>query len=106
MTSIHVPANQGEWLDSPDGAGRFRVLRVHKGGGATVEVAIPGGVEGRPHVHPAGEELLMVEGHVDISGTILRAGDYLYTPPGAVHRARALTDVRFVLVLPALPEYL
>lgn len=105
MTSTHVPAGTGEWLDNPDGAGRFRILRLHEGGGATVEVAIRAGAAGKPHRHPAGEELVMLEGEVEIDGILLRPGDYLHTVAGASHRARAVTDARFVLVLPALPEY-
>ncbi|MFM8971317.1 MAG: cupin domain-containing protein [Actinomycetota bacterium] len=101
-----VRADDGEWLESPDAAGTFRILRVHDAGGVTIEVSIPAGVTGNPHRHPGGEELLMVSGEVEIDGLILRPGDYLHTPPGAVHRARAITDTRFVLVLPAVPEYL
>jgi hypothetical protein len=33
------------------------------------------------------------------------AGDYLYTPPGRSYAARAVTDTRFVLVLPSIPDY-
>jgi len=47
----------------------------------------------------------MIEGHVSIGGQELGPGDYLYTSPGAWHFAAARTDCRFVLVLPALPEY-
>lgn len=101
-----VRADAGEWLESPDAAGTFRILRVHEGGGVTIEVSIPAGVIGNPHRHPKGEELFMVSGEVEIDGLILRPGDYMYTPPGAVHRARAITDARFALVLPDVPEYL
>ncbi|MFM7735796.1 MAG: cupin domain-containing protein [Alphaproteobacteria bacterium] len=106
MTTTHVPAGSGDWLESPDGAGRFRILRLHDAGGATVEVSVRTGVEGKPHRHPAGEELVMLEGQVEIDGIVLGPGDYLHTAPGAIHRARAVTDARFVLVLPTLPEYL
>lgn len=105
MNGTYVPAHTGEWLDNPDGAGRFRILRLHENGGATVEVSIPAGAVGKPHRHPAGEELVMLEGEVEIDGILLRPGDYLHTAAGASHRARAVTDARFVLVLPALPEY-
>lgn len=37
------------------------------------------------HNHPAGEELLVLEGSVQINGALLNAGDYLYTLPGAKH---------------------
>jgi len=102
-TSVH--AASGEWFDNPDGAGRFRILRVHDEGGATVEVRMLEGTRGKAHLHPLGEELFMLEGKASIGGQDLGPGDYLYTPPGAWHFAAARTDCRFLLVLPALPEY-
>jgi quercetin dioxygenase-like cupin family protein len=37
------------------------------------------------HIHPAGEEVYVLEGEVRFAGDQLKAGDYLYTPPGAMH---------------------
>jgi len=105
MSTHHVKAGAGEWFDNPDGAGKFRILRLHDVGGATVEVRMQAGTRGKAHLHPKGEELFMREGEVSIGGEKLAPGDYLYTPPGAWHFAAARTDCRFVLVLPALPEY-
>lgn len=105
MSSHHIEARAGEWFDNPDGAGKFRILRLHDDGGATVEVRMQAGTRGTAHLHPKGEELFMIEGEVSIGGEELAPGDYLYTPPGAWHFAAARTDCRFVLVLPALPEY-
>lgn len=81
------------------------MLRDHGDGGVTVEVQMPGGSSGAPHLHPAGEELVVLSGEVEVDGYLLRPGDYLHTPAGAVHRARAISDARFILVLPAVPEY-
>jgi len=106
MTVTYIPADHGDWLDSPDGAGRYRILRVHDDGGVTIEVELPAGVEGGDHRHPEGEELVMLSGEAEIGEITVKPGDYLHTPPGAVHRARAVTDSRFVLVLPAIPQYL
>ena len=105
MSTHHVEAGAGEWFGNPDGPGKFRVLRLHDDGGATVEVRMQAGTRGKAHLHPKGEELFMLEGEVSIGGEELAPGDYLYTPPGAWHFAAARTDCRFVLVLPALPEY-
>ena len=105
MTAQRVLSEQGEWFDNPDGAGKFRILRLHDDGGATVEVRMQGGTRGKAHLHPKGEELFMLVGEVSSGGEELGPGDYLYTPPGAWHFAAARTDCRFVLVLPALPEY-
>ena len=106
MTTTARIADGDDWFPNPDGAGRFRVLRDHGDGGVTVEVTMPAGSVGRTHRHPAGEELVMLDGEAKIGSVGLQAGDYLYTPPGATHRAEAVTDCRFVLVLPAVPEYL
>jgi quercetin dioxygenase-like cupin family protein len=105
MSAQRVEAGAGEWFDNPDGAGKFRILRLHEDGGATVEVRMQAGTRGKAHFHPKGEELFMLEGEVSIGGEELAPGDYLYTPPGAWHFAAARTYCRFVLVLPALPEY-
>src|SRR5262245_49652090 len=37
------------------------------------------------HIHPAGEEVFVLEGEVRFGPNQLKAGDYLYTPPGAMH---------------------
>ena len=105
MSTQFVASESGEWFDNPDGAGKFRVLRLHDDGGATVEVQMQQAARGKPHLHPKGEELFMIEGRASIGGQELGPGDYLYTPPGAWHFAAARTDCRFILVLPALPEY-
>ncbi|MFM7069457.1 MAG: cupin domain-containing protein [Actinomycetes bacterium] len=106
MEVTYVSANEGEWLPSPDGAGRYRILRLHSAGGITIEVSMDADTEGDLHRHPGGEELLMVEGLIEVGGITLGPGDYLFTPPGATHRACARSDARFVLFLPAVPEYL
>ncbi len=77
----------------------------HVDSGATVEVRMRADSRGKAHLHPKGEQLLMLEGEVSIGGEKLAPDDYLYTPPSAWHFAAARTDARFVLVLPALPDY-
>ncbi len=37
------------------------------------------------HIHPAGEEILVLEGSCEIVGEMLNQGDYLYTPPSGKH---------------------
>lgn len=105
MSAHLTKAGAGQWFDNPDGAGKFRILHLHADGGVTVEVHMQAGTRGKVHLHPKGEELYMLEGEVSIGGEELAAGDYPYTPPGTWHFAAARTDCRFILVLPALPEY-
>jgi quercetin dioxygenase-like cupin family protein len=106
MTEPQHVTPDGPWYANPDGAGEYRILRVTEDGGATVMVRMQAGTAGKPHLHPAGEELLVTVGDVKINGTALTTGDYLYTPPNAVHAAEAITDCEFLLVLPVLPQYL
>jgi len=37
------------------------------------------------HIHPAGEEILVLEGNCEIHHETLSQGDYLYTPPTGKH---------------------
>lgn len=53
------------------------------------------------HDHPAGEELFVLTGSCVIEGTLLEAGDYLYTPPGAQHSVQ--TDAGCTLLF-RVPE--
>lgn len=52
------------------------------------------------HNHPAGEEILVVEGSCQIEGETLSAGDYLYTPPGYRHAVRTETGCVLFLIVP------
>lgn len=38
------------------------------------------------HNHPAGEEILVLEGDIKVGKDELTSGDYLYTAPGMMHR--------------------
>ena len=52
------------------------------------------------HNHPAGEELFVLEGSVILEGTILVAGDYLYTPPGFKHSVTSETGCIVLFMIP------
>jgi quercetin dioxygenase-like cupin family protein len=52
------------------------------------------------HNHPAGEEILVLEGSVVIEGETLVAGDYLYTPPGFRHAVTTQTGCILLLMIP------
>ncbi len=58
------------------------------------------------HNHPAGEELLVLEGSCIIEGATLRAGDYLYTPPGFKHSVRTETGCTVFFIVPEEVEIL
>jgi quercetin dioxygenase-like cupin family protein len=52
------------------------------------------------HNHPAGEELFVLEGSVILEGTLLVAGDYLYTPPGFKHSVTSETGCIVLFMIP------
>lgn len=79
-----------------------RPLFVEEGKGVhACELAFKAGALFPDHGHPAGEYLLMLEGHLQIGERCLGPGDFLYTPPGAWHRATAVTDCRCFLLVPS-----
>jgi quercetin dioxygenase-like cupin family protein len=52
------------------------------------------------HNHPAGEELFVLSGNCLIEGTMLEAGDYLYTPPGSKHAVQSQTGCTILFQVP------
>lgn len=58
------------------------------------------------HNHPAGEELLVIEGSCEVAGAKLEAGDYLYTPPDFKHSVKTETGCTLLLIVPEEVEIL
>lgn len=52
------------------------------------------------HFHPAGEEILVLEGSCEIHNEILAQGDYLYTPPKGKHSVTSKTGCVLFLSIP------
>ena len=52
------------------------------------------------HRHPAGEEVLVLEGEVRFGCDQLYAGDYLYAPPGSTHSAYSKTGCVMMFMVP------
>lgn len=52
------------------------------------------------HVHPGGEELFVLEGEITVGDLLLKAGDYLYAPPGSSHRVSSLSGGVLLAVIP------
>jgi quercetin dioxygenase-like cupin family protein len=52
------------------------------------------------HVHPAGEEVFVLEGEVRFGPDQLLAGDYLYTAPGATHSVFSKTGCVLLFLVP------
>lgn len=52
------------------------------------------------HNHPGGEEVFVIEGEARFGPNQLRAGDYLYTPPGAKHPVYSKTGCVMFFIVP------
>ncbi len=52
------------------------------------------------HIHPAGEEILVLEGSCEIFGETLNHEDYLYTPPTGKHSVTTKTGCVLFLSIP------
>jgi quercetin dioxygenase-like cupin family protein len=52
------------------------------------------------HVHPAGEEIYVLEGEVRFGADQLNSGDYLYMPPGSTHSAFSKNGCTMLFVVP------
>ncbi|MBN2635325.1 MAG: cupin domain-containing protein [Prolixibacteraceae bacterium] len=52
------------------------------------------------HIHPAGEEILVLEGSCEIFEETLTRGDYLYTPPGGKHSVATKSGCVLFLSIP------
>ncbi len=53
-----------------------------------------------PHSHPAGEEVFVLEGEISFGKHHLKAGDYLYTPPGGKHAVWSKAGCVLLLIVP------
>lgn len=58
------------------------------------------------HNHPAGEEIFVLEGEVRFGPDQLKAGDYLYTAPGATHSVFSKTGCVILFLVPEEVELL
>jgi quercetin dioxygenase-like cupin family protein len=85
----------------------MQVLRRHDDRGLTFLIQMQHGARAPRHDHPGGEETYLVRGCLKVcarSGgapdVTLRAGDYLYAPPGEVHEGVAEGETLFFVVTP------
>jgi quercetin dioxygenase-like cupin family protein len=52
------------------------------------------------HRHPAGEEILLIRGDVIMGERALKAGDFLFSPPGSIHEMATREGCLFMAVFP------
>lgn len=101
MGEIVVGAlEKSRWIASGVEGIDYAVLRAQEQGGHSIFVRMAKGTHGPTHAHPGGEELYVIAGEVTCGGQRLKAGDYLYTPPGASHDIDAHADSVLFVSLP------
>ena len=64
------------------------------------------GVRFPKHRHPAGEELFVVEGRIQIDNIWYESGCYVYTPPDVVHDVFSDTGAVMLIRMPGPAEIL
>lgn len=74
-------------------------LRMREGAGTFLMRYEPGS-RSPAHVHPEGEEIYVVSGAGRLNDLPIRAGDFIYTPPGEAHVLYAETEVVIHVTLP------
>ena len=89
------------WRPVPTPGVSIKVLRRDAAsGGSTALLRFEAGAHFPAHDHPGGEEVLVLEGDLHVGPAWLKAGDYLYTPPGGIHAAHSDAGCVFVVTLP------
>ena len=75
------------WRDSPYPGVQWKKLHFDAGSGQSAVLLkfAPGAAYGT-HVHPEGEEYLVLEGSLQDGGKSYGPGTYVHHPPGSVHR--------------------
>ncbi len=84
---VVIDTNQVDWVSSPSGGVlRKSLVREHEESGITTSlVQYKSGSHFPPHIHPRGEEILVVDGIFSDENGDYPAGTYLRNPPGSSH---------------------
>ena len=85
-----VRAGAAEWqpLEEPGVTGVYvKVLRFDEATSRapTILLKFDPGARYPVHIHPGGEEILVLDGDIRLGKDHLQAGDYLYTAPNNIH---------------------
>jgi quercetin dioxygenase-like cupin family protein len=98
---IEVDSNRVEWVPTHlEGISR-KVLRNDPHTGARAVLLKFGANTHLPrHMHPAGEEVFVLEGRVRFEDSWYEAGYYLYSPPGSMDDVYSDTGAMLFVSLP------
>ena len=109
-----VKTNQQEWHPLIEKGIHYKGVYVkslrfdeNKKRSTTILLKFEAGASYPYHNHPAGEEILVMQGACLIEGAVLTEGDYLHTPPGFKHSVTASENgCTLLLVVPEEVEIL
>lgn len=79
---------------------------IEKQRSTTILLKFEAGASYPYHNHPAGEELYILEGEANIEGSLLKTGDFLYTPPDCKHSVKSEIGCTILLIVPEEVELL
>ena len=103
---IVVRPGEGGWKASRIPGVAYLSLRETEPNAGSFLVRMDPGTSYPAHLHPEGEEVLVVSGSMRVGADRLGAGDYLYTPPGGAHDASTEEGCTFLVILPAPVRFL
>lgn len=96
-----VRTADGEWRPTPSAGVAVKVLRYDKASGeSSLLLRLDAGARVPAHDHPGGEELYVLDGDFQVGPEKLGPGDYLYTPPNAIHAASSQGGCLVLVMLP------
>lgn len=102
-----VKSNQKEWQPLIEKGTHYEGISVislrydeEKGRSTTILLKFEPGASYPYHNHPAGEELLIMNGEAIIAGATLKEGDYLYTPANFKHSVKSETGCTIFFIVP------
>lgn len=94
-----------DWIIVGSGVYLAPLYEIQDGAG-TAFLRFDQGAVSHMHRHPAGEEMYVISGRLKVGDAVIGPGDYLRTPAGAVHEARALEDSVALIIVPEPLEFL
>ena len=96
-----IRTGEAEWRAAAVAGVSVKLLRRDAvTGSSTALVQFGAGARFPAHNHPAGEEVFVLQGDLQIGRDHLKTGDYLYTPPNETHAASSEGGCVFLVTLP------
>jgi quercetin dioxygenase-like cupin family protein len=86
---IHQRSAEQRWKPTAYKGVEICGLRQNEVGGGAVLLKFSKGARFPTHDHPGGEEVYVIDGRAVIGDVTVTRGDYLWTPPNAVHDLKA-----------------